>query len=147
MDLAEPIPVVIGTREIPDAAAIRSHPKPPLFYPTDDLASVLQDLRSKGIRRVFVEGGPTLASAFVAAGLVDEYLVYLAPTLLGGPRVSLTDIGVPTIGDQRRLTIRSIDRVGHDVLIVAEPQTVPDSPPLAHAGDAQATAVPPVATH
>ncbi len=143
----QPIPVVIGTREIPDAAAIRSHPKPPLFYPTDDLASVLQDLRSKGIRRVFIEGGPTLASAFVAAGLVDEYLIYLAPTLLGGPRVSLTDIGVPTIGDQRRLTIRSIDRVGNDVLIVAEPQTVPDiGSPLAHAGDAPATAVLPVAT-
>jgi diaminohydroxyphosphoribosylaminopyrimidine deaminase / 5-amino-6-(5-phosphoribosylamino)uracil reductase len=125
----QPIPVVIGTRGIPDAAAIRSHPHAPLFYPTDDLPQVLDDLRRRGIRRVFVEGGPTLASAFVAAGLVDEYLIYLAPTLLGGPRTVLDDIGVATIGDQHRLTIRSLDRLGNDILIVAEPESVPDTGP------------------
>jgi diaminohydroxyphosphoribosylaminopyrimidine deaminase/5-amino-6-(5-phosphoribosylamino)uracil reductase len=70
---------------------------------------------------VFVEGGPTVASAFVAAGLVDEYLLYLAPTLIGGPRLALTDIGVAGIDEQRHLTIHSLDRLGDDVLIVARP--------------------------
>jgi len=132
----QPVPVVIGTRSIPDAAAIRSHPHAPLFYATDDLTQVLDDLRHRGIRRVFVEGGPTLASAFVAAGLVDEYLVYVAPTLLGGPRTVLDDIGVATIGDQRRLTIRSLNRLGNDILIVAEPESVPDTGPRGTTPDA-----------
>ncbi len=126
---SQPVPVVIGTRQVPDGAAIHSHPKDPLVYPTTDLVAVLEDLRARGIRRLFVEGGPTLASAFVAAGLVDEYLIYLAPTLLGGPRLSLGDIGVPSIGDQRRLSIRSIDRLGSDLLIVAEPERAPVAGP------------------
>ncbi len=59
-----------------------------------DLAADLRDLQRRGIRSLFVEGGPTLASAFLAAGLVDELLVYLAPVLLGGPRLAVGDLGI-----------------------------------------------------
>ena len=118
----QPVPVVIGRRGTPAHAALRRHPREALFYATDDLAAVLADLLARGIRHVFVEGGPTLASAFVAAGLVDEYLVYLAPSLLGGPRLALGDIGVAGIDDQRRLTIDHIEQLGDDVLIVARPR-------------------------
>lgn len=124
---AQPIPVVVGRRETPESAAVRRHPRDVRFYPTDDLAAVLADLLAQGVRRVFIEGGPTLASAFVAAGLVDEYLVYLAPTLLGGPRFALGDIGVDTITGQRHLTIDHLERLGDDVLIVARPRTATGS--------------------
>lgn len=70
---------------------------------TRDLAAVLAHLYSAEIRSVYVEAGPTLASALVAAGLVDEYLVFLAPALLGGPRLALGDLGVESIGGARRL--------------------------------------------
>ncbi|MBG6058577.1 diaminohydroxyphosphoribosylaminopyrimidine deaminase/5-amino-6-(5-phosphoribosylamino)uracil reductase [Cryobacterium sp. MP_M5] len=118
----QPLPVVIGGRGIPADAALRSHPRAPLFFTTHDLAAVLADLHGRGIRHAFIEGGPTLASAFVAAGLVDEYLVYLAPTLLGGGRLALGDIGVTGIDGQHRLTIEHCDRLGEDVLIVARPR-------------------------
>jgi diaminohydroxyphosphoribosylaminopyrimidine deaminase / 5-amino-6-(5-phosphoribosylamino)uracil reductase len=153
---AQPIPVVIGTRPIPGDAALRSHPHQPLFFgqraevaagaetsasrdttPTGhhaealvDLQCVLKDLHGRGIRRAFIEGGPTLASAFVSAGLVDEYLIYLAPTLLGGGPLALGDIGVGTIDAQRRLTIESIEQLGDDVLVVAHPRAqTPHTPP------------------
>ena len=74
-----------------------------------------------GVHTVFVEGGPTLASAFVAAGLVDEYLIYLAPMLIGGERMALGDIGISTLQDARQLRIASVERLGDDVLIVARP--------------------------
>ncbi len=118
----QPTPVVIGRRSIPADAALRVHPHPPLFFPTDDLRAVLADLHRRGIRHAFIEGGPTLASAFVAAGLVDEYLVYLAPTLLGGGRLSLGNIGVSGIDEQRRLTIDHCDRLGEDLLVIARPK-------------------------
>ncbi|WP_197059410.1 RibD family protein, partial [Cryobacterium sp. MLB-32] len=118
----QPVPVVIGRRAIPTDAAVHAHPHAPLFFATDDLVAVLADLHARGIRSVFIEGGPTLASAFVAAGLVDEYLVYLAPTLLGGPRLALGDIGVAGIGDQRLLSLHSLDRLGDDILVVARPR-------------------------
>ncbi|WP_233201816.1 bifunctional diaminohydroxyphosphoribosylaminopyrimidine deaminase/5-amino-6-(5-phosphoribosylamino)uracil reductase RibD [Cryobacterium sp. Y11] len=119
----QPVPVVLGRRELPASAALRSHPQQPLLFDGRDLPGLLADLHERGLRSVFIEGGPTVASAFVAAGLVDEYLVYLAPTLIGGPRLAITDIGVTGIDEQRRLSVHSLDRLGDDVLIVARPHT------------------------
>ena len=117
----QPIPVVLGTRPIPAGSAVLSHPQAPLFFDGADLGAMLGTLHERGIRRVFVEGGPTLASAFVAAGLADEYLIYLAPTLLGGGRLALNDIGVQGIAEQRRLAITRLDRLGDDILVIARP--------------------------
>lgn len=115
----QPIPVVIGSRTTPADAALRRHPHTPLFYPGHDLRSVLDDLRGRGIQRVFVEGGPTLASAFLAAGLADTVLAYIAPVLLGGDRLALTDIGVATIVDAHRLTIDEWMPLGTNLLAIA----------------------------
>jgi len=115
----QPIPVVIGERAVPADAKLRSHPAGLIESGSRDLGAVLADLYDRDIRRVFVEGGPTLASAFIQAGLADEFLVYLAPTLIGGPRLAITDLGITTIADQRRLTITGFDRVGDDVVITA----------------------------
>ncbi len=119
----QPIPVVVGRRTVPASAALFAHPQQPLFFDGLNLPGLLADLNGRGLRSVFIEGGPTVASAFVAAGLVDEYLIYLAPTLIGGPRLALGDIGVATIGEQRRLDIHSLDRLGDDILLVARPLT------------------------
>ncbi|QNE48324.1 bifunctional diaminohydroxyphosphoribosylaminopyrimidine deaminase/5-amino-6-(5-phosphoribosylamino)uracil reductase RibD [Glaciihabitans sp. INWT7] len=120
----QPIPVVVGERAIPAASRVMAHPRTPIITGSRDLPTILDQLFARGIRHVFVEGGPTLASAFVAAGLVDEYLVYLAPVLLGGERLALTDIGVGTIGDARRLSIDRIESLGDDLLVVARPANV-----------------------
>ena len=117
----QPIPVVIGERAIPGGALVLRHPQTPIITGTRDLPTILAELFARGIRHAFVEGGPTLASAFVTAGLVDEYLVYLAPVLFGGKRLALTDIGVGTIGDARRLSIDRVERLGDDLLVVARP--------------------------
>ena len=117
----QPLPVVIGERAIPGTAKLWDHPRGVLESGSRDLPTVLSWLFEQGILRVFVEGGPTLASAFIAAGLVDEYLVYLAPKLIGGPMLAVGDIGVATIGDARPLTITDIERLGDDLLIVAQP--------------------------
>jgi diaminohydroxyphosphoribosylaminopyrimidine deaminase / 5-amino-6-(5-phosphoribosylamino)uracil reductase len=115
----QPIPVVIGERAIPADAKLRSHPAGLIETASRDLEKVLGDLYARDIRRVLIEGGPTLASAVIAAGLADEYLVYLAPTLIGGPGLAITDLGIGTIADQRRLTITGLDRLGDDVVITA----------------------------
>ena len=83
----------------------------------------LRVLRERGVRSVLVEGGPTVASAFVRAGLVDDYLIYLAPTLIGGARTALDDLGVGTIDDQRRLRVADVTLLGTDLLVVARDDT------------------------
>lgn len=117
----QPVPVVIGSRPTPEEAAVRRHPRTPLFFESRDLHAVLADLRERGVQSVFVEGGPTLASAFIAAGLADRVLAYVAPVLLGGRRLALTDIGVATIDAAHRLTIEEWVPLGADLLAIARP--------------------------
>jgi len=119
----QPIPVVIGSRPTRADAAVHRHPHAPLFYDPRDLSAVLEDLRVRGVQRVFVEGGPTLASAFIAAGFADAVLAYIAPVLLGGDRLALTDIGVGSIGDALRLRIDEWMPLGEDLLAIARPAT------------------------
>jgi len=118
----QPTPVVVGMRAVPKDAAVFRHPNPVIFEGTHDVHDVVADLHQRGFRRVYVEGGPTLASAFIEAGLVDEYAIYLAPTLLGGTKVAIGDIGVGTISEQRLLRIHSIEQLGADLFIQAVPE-------------------------
>ncbi|WP_246140004.1 bifunctional diaminohydroxyphosphoribosylaminopyrimidine deaminase/5-amino-6-(5-phosphoribosylamino)uracil reductase RibD [Protaetiibacter larvae] len=117
----QPIPVVVGERGVPATAAVRAHPAGLIETGSRDLEAILRELDARGIRRVYVEGGPTLASALIAAGLADEYAVYLAPVLLGGDRLAVGDLGIPTIADARRLRITSIEQLGDDLLVTARP--------------------------
>ncbi|WP_298037108.1 bifunctional diaminohydroxyphosphoribosylaminopyrimidine deaminase/5-amino-6-(5-phosphoribosylamino)uracil reductase RibD [uncultured Microbacterium sp.] len=117
----QPVPVVIGSRETPPDAAVHRHPHEPLFFDTHDLHAVMDDLRGRGIQRVFIEGGPTLASAVIAAGLADSVLAYIAPVLLGGSRLALGEIGVASIDAARRLTIDEWVPLGDDLLAIAHP--------------------------
>jgi diaminohydroxyphosphoribosylaminopyrimidine deaminase/5-amino-6-(5-phosphoribosylamino)uracil reductase len=117
----QPVPVVIGERALPPGARLHDHPKPLVATRSRDLEKVLRGLYARGIRRAFVEGGPTLASALVAAGLVDEYLLSLAPMLLGGPRLALGDLGVGTLEQAQRLQVVDVERLGDDVLVRVRP--------------------------
>lgn len=122
----QPIPVVIGTREIPESAQVYLHPHTPLLNTTHDLSAVLADLYERGIRSVYVEGGPTLISAFIAAGLVDRYFIFQAPTLLGGPFTAVGDVGISTLSERLTLRIDSVEHCGADLFITAHPQTQED---------------------
>jgi diaminohydroxyphosphoribosylaminopyrimidine deaminase/5-amino-6-(5-phosphoribosylamino)uracil reductase len=118
----QPIPVVFGTTPVPADARLREHPAGLIELGHRDLDAGLQHLAERGIRRLYVEGGPTLASAFLRAGLADEVLVYLAPMLIGGPKVALDDLGATTMSEVHRLSIHRIETLGDDVMIVARPK-------------------------
>ncbi|MCK6066710.1 MULTISPECIES: bifunctional diaminohydroxyphosphoribosylaminopyrimidine deaminase/5-amino-6-(5-phosphoribosylamino)uracil reductase RibD [Microbacterium] len=122
----QPLPVVLGDRPVPPDAALRRHPRQLIQRPGKDLPAVLAELRTLGAQRVFVEGGPTIASAFLREGLVDEVLAYVAPTLIGSgadgtDRPALGRLGVDTITQQRRLVVSSVETLGDDLLITAHP--------------------------
>ena len=116
---AQPLPVVVGEREIPSDAQLRAHPRGVLETRTRDLTRILGDLHQLGIRRVYVEGGPTLASAVIAAGFADEYAIYLAPALLGGPMLAVGDLGIPSMDAIRRLRIDAVEQLGDDLYVHA----------------------------
>jgi diaminohydroxyphosphoribosylaminopyrimidine deaminase/5-amino-6-(5-phosphoribosylamino)uracil reductase len=80
-----------------------------------ELSEVLNRLYQQGRRHVLLEGGPRLAAAFLDAGLVDEALVYLAPTLLGAGRNALEGGLVTTLADAHHAELREVTRFGPDV--------------------------------
>ncbi|MCB8903198.1 MULTISPECIES: bifunctional diaminohydroxyphosphoribosylaminopyrimidine deaminase/5-amino-6-(5-phosphoribosylamino)uracil reductase RibD [unclassified Streptomyces] len=83
--------------------------------------ALLDALHARGVRSVLLEGGPTLAGAFVAAGAVDQVVGYLAPVLLGAGPNALADAGISTITEALRLDVTETVRVGPDLRITATP--------------------------
>jgi diaminohydroxyphosphoribosylaminopyrimidine deaminase/5-amino-6-(5-phosphoribosylamino)uracil reductase len=120
----QPLRVVMGMSELPATARIFDSSAPTEVYRTQNVYEVLGQLWASGIKHVLVEGGPKVASAFVESGLVNEYLVYLAPKLLGGSRLALQEIGVGSIGEAVDLEFQSVAQLGNDIVITARSTNV-----------------------
>jgi diaminohydroxyphosphoribosylaminopyrimidine deaminase/5-amino-6-(5-phosphoribosylamino)uracil reductase len=69
---------------------------------------VLKTLFESDRQHVFLEGGPTLAAAFLTAGLVDEIVTYVAPLLLGAGQPAVADLGITTIADALRPVVTDV---------------------------------------
>jgi diaminohydroxyphosphoribosylaminopyrimidine deaminase / 5-amino-6-(5-phosphoribosylamino)uracil reductase len=95
-----------------------------------DLAALLRELGARGVVSVLLEGGPTLAGAFLAAGLVDRVVAHLAPALLGAGPSALSGGGIATIADALRLDVDDVGRVGGDVRVSGRaPNRAPNRAP------------------
>lgn len=117
----QPLRVVVGERDLPADGRLTGPGGELVHLRTHDPLTVLAALHRREVRRVLVEGGPTLSAAFLRAGVVDEVHAYLAPVLLGAGPQAVADLGIATIGDAVRLRTRHVERLGPDVLLVAEP--------------------------
>jgi diaminohydroxyphosphoribosylaminopyrimidine deaminase / 5-amino-6-(5-phosphoribosylamino)uracil reductase len=87
-----------------------------------DLGKLMAALYARGVRGALLEGGPTLAGAFLAAGLVDEVVGYLAPTLLGAGPAALGPAGVTTLAGAYHLQLVDLTPLGPDLRITAVPK-------------------------
>jgi diaminohydroxyphosphoribosylaminopyrimidine deaminase / 5-amino-6-(5-phosphoribosylamino)uracil reductase len=88
-----------------------------------DLAAMLTDLAARGVNELHVEAGRKLNGSFVRERLVDEYLIYVAPKLLGAG-LDIAAIGpFEDLADAVALRFHQIERVGDDLRVLARPQT------------------------
>lgn len=112
----DPLRVVLGTAP----AGAKVHPALELG---GDLGEVLDELGRRDVLQLLVEGGPTVAQAFHDTGLVDRYVLYLAPALLGsGGLALLPGPGAATIAEAWRGQLVDVRRVGDDVRVEMEPR-------------------------
>ena len=118
----QPRAIVMGRREIPDDALIREHPGGFEHVADHDIDRLLSALGEQETRSVYVEGGATLASAFLAEGFVDELHITMGPLLLGGPNMAVTELGVSTMAQAHHLMVTAIERLGDDIVVTARPQ-------------------------
>ena len=90
------------------------------------LHSVLESLAADfACAEVLVEAGPTLSTAFIKAGLVDELIVYIAPKLLGSDARSLLNIaGIESMSDSLNFVITDLRQIDRDIRVVLKPSSL-----------------------
>jgi diaminohydroxyphosphoribosylaminopyrimidine deaminase / 5-amino-6-(5-phosphoribosylamino)uracil reductase len=108
----QPLRVVLG--RVPEDSKVQ-----PAVELSGDLGGVLDELGARGVLQVLVEGGPRVAHDFHAGGLVDRYVVYLAPAVAGGDdgQPVFAGPGAATVGDLWRGRVVSVERLGDDLRV------------------------------
>lgn len=106
--------LLVGTQ--PDIAKSVEH------WPDMPLPHLLNELKiRKQIYDVLVEAGPTLAAEFLRQGLVDELIIYLAPTLLGSNARPMFNLSLSQMSEQYRLQLCEMQQVGVDIRLILKP--------------------------
>jgi diaminohydroxyphosphoribosylaminopyrimidine deaminase / 5-amino-6-(5-phosphoribosylamino)uracil reductase len=146
----QPLRVIVDSRlDTPPGARILDAPGPVLIYAAQpvaqreaalrergaeiafapgpngkvDLAVLLKDLAQRGVNELHVEAGHKLNGSLVREGLVDEFLVYLAPRLLGIGRELAAFGPLERIEDGPALRFVSVTPIGDDLRVIARPQS------------------------
>lgn len=104
----QPLRAVMGERDLDPGRRVLDGDAETVHLRTRDPRRALAELFARDRQHVFLEGGPTLAAAFVTAGLVDEIVVYVAPALLGAGLPAVADLGITTIADALRPTVTDV---------------------------------------
>ena len=111
----QPLACVMGLTPVPESAAVRRSPGGFRHLATRDPRRALE-LLDEAVH-VIVEGGPRLAGAFLAAGVVDEIDAYLAPLVLGAGHSAVTDAAVDTLSAAHHLVIEHTEPLGTDLYV------------------------------
>jgi diaminohydroxyphosphoribosylaminopyrimidine deaminase/5-amino-6-(5-phosphoribosylamino)uracil reductase len=112
----DPLRVVLG--KAPERARVH-----PCIEHDGSLVELLDELGAKGVLQVLVEGGAHVAADFHRQGLVDRYVAYLAPALLGGDdgMPTFRGAGAHTMEDAWRGRLTRVEQLGADVKLEMEP--------------------------
>lgn len=115
----QPLRVILGERDLPKKLRVFNDRAETIHLRTQSIHGALAELWARGVKHVWVEGGPKVASRFVKFGLVDELILYLAPMLLGGENTSLRNIGVHTMTEAKHLRVLESSTLGEDIFMRA----------------------------
>jgi diaminohydroxyphosphoribosylaminopyrimidine deaminase/5-amino-6-(5-phosphoribosylamino)uracil reductase len=85
-----------------------------------DLNDALKQLGDQGINTVLLEAGPGLIGAMIEANLIDEFIIYAAPILMGSDANSMATLPLSNMADKIKLSISDIRMVGDDIKITAK---------------------------
>jgi diaminohydroxyphosphoribosylaminopyrimidine deaminase / 5-amino-6-(5-phosphoribosylamino)uracil reductase len=124
----QPLRVVLDRRHrVPQDARVLDNSAETVVLDVAAPRFAMKALFDRGVRHVLLEGGPTVAGAFLEARCVDEVVAYVAPKLLGDGPHALGYAGIDTIDQAVTLDVADVARIGDDMKIVGHP-VWPDEP-------------------
>lgn len=122
-DARRPLRIVMGERKLPASSRLHDDEAQTLFIPSRDLGLLMSTINGLGLNSILVEAGPTLGTALLAAGLIDEIHWFQAPTLLGAGRKAIGDLHIETLSKRRDFQITSSEMIGPDIHTLLVPRS------------------------
>ena len=112
-----PVRIVMGRSEIAASSQILNSDAETVVIKSRDLEEVITLAKARGFNQLLIESGPTFGTALLKAGLIDEVILYQAPTFFGSGTPSISDLGVATISQRLDFEIADVEVIGADLKI------------------------------
>ncbi len=112
---ARPVRVVCGEQVVPLTHRVFDGEARTVSVKSKSIPELIKVLTDEGFNQVLVEAGPTLGSALMASGKIDELIVYQAPKMLGAGKEFVSHLGISTLEDHIELELLSVTQLGGDI--------------------------------
>jgi diaminohydroxyphosphoribosylaminopyrimidine deaminase/5-amino-6-(5-phosphoribosylamino)uracil reductase len=111
---ARPVRIVCGEQVVPPTHNVFDGQARTITVKSKSIPELLKVLSDEGFNQVLIEAGPTLGSALMATGNIDELVIYQAPKLLGAGKEFVSHLGISTLADHIGLELISVEQFGSD---------------------------------
>lgn len=112
-----PVRIVMGKRAIPQDAQIRNNRAETRFVSSRSFDELFEMARSQGWNQLLIEAGARFNSALLNAGIVDEVILYQAPSLLGQGKSFAEELPITTLNEKIEMSFGEISRIGKDLRV------------------------------
>jgi len=112
---ARPVRVISGEQEVPATNRVFDKEARTISVKSKSIPELMKVLSDEGFSQVLVEAGPTLGSALMASGNIDELIIYQAPKMLGAGKEFVSRLGISTLADHLELELLSVQAFGSDI--------------------------------
>lgn len=111
---ARPVRIVCGEQVVPPTHNVFDEQARTITVKSKSIPELMKVLSDEEFNQVLVEAGPTLGSALMATGNIDELIIYQAPKLLGAGKEFVSHLGISTLADHIGLELISAAQFGSD---------------------------------
>ena len=112
---ARPVRIISGEQEVPSTNRVFDNEARTICVKSKSIPELMKVLSDEGFSQVLVEAGPTLGSALMASGNIDELIIYQAPKMLGAGKEFVSRLGISTLADHLELELLSVKAFGSDI--------------------------------
>jgi diaminohydroxyphosphoribosylaminopyrimidine deaminase/5-amino-6-(5-phosphoribosylamino)uracil reductase len=112
---ARPVRVICGEQEVPATNKVFDDDARTVLVKSKSIPELIKVLSGEGFNQVLVEAGPTLGSALMASGKIDELIIYQAPKMLGAGKEFVSHLGISTLDDHLKLELIGVQPFGSDI--------------------------------
>jgi diaminohydroxyphosphoribosylaminopyrimidine deaminase/5-amino-6-(5-phosphoribosylamino)uracil reductase len=112
---ARPVRIISGEQEVPATNKVFDNEARTISVKSKSIPELMKVLSDEGFSQVLVEAGPTLGSALMASGNIDELIIYQAPKMLGAGKEFVSHLGISTLADHLELELLSVQPFGSDI--------------------------------